>query len=133
MQINDGWPRRTIKTCPVANSRTLKRWSAMLRSALRQAIVMLMLTTPALAASPAEQRGKTYALTNCARCHSIDRVTNSPLKIAPPFRTLHLRYPVETLGEALAEGIETGHPTMPAFQLDPDQINDLLSYLRSLE
>ena len=68
----------------------------MLRSALRQAIVTLMLTTPALAASPAEQRGKTYALTNCARCHSIDRVTNSPLKIAPPFRTLHLRYPVET-------------------------------------
>ncbi len=105
----------------------------MLRSTLRQAIVTLMLTTPALAASPAEQRGKTYALTNCARCHSIDRVTNSPLKIAPPFRTLHLRYPVETLGEALAEGIETGHPTMPAFQLDPDQINDLLSYLKSLE
>ena len=105
----------------------------MLRSALRQAIVTLMLTTPAWAASPAEQRGKTYALTNCARCHSIDRVTNSPLKIAPPFRTLHLRYPVETLGEALAEGIETGLPTMPAFQLDPDQINDLLSYLKSLE
>jgi cytochrome c len=105
----------------------------MLRSALRQAIVTLMLTTPALAASPAEQRGKTYALTNCARCHSVDRVTNSPLKIAPPFRTLHLRYPVETLGEALAEGIETGHPTMPSFQLDPDQINDLLSYLKSLE
>ena len=105
----------------------------MLRSALRQAIVTLMLTTPALAASPAEQRGKTYALTNSARCHSIDRVTNSPLKIGPPFRTLHLRYPVETLGQALAEGIETGHPTMPAFQLDPDQINDLLSYLKSLE
>ena len=105
----------------------------MLRSTLRQAIVTLMLTTPVLAASPAEQRGKTYELTNCARCHSIDRVTNSPLKIAPPFRTLHLRYPVETLGEALAEGIETGHPTMPAFQLDPDQINDLLSYLKSLE
>ena len=105
----------------------------MLRFSLRQAIVTLMLTTTALAASPAEQRGKTYALTNCARCHSIDRVTNSPLKIAPPFRTLHLRYPVETLGEALAEGIETGHSTMPAFQLDPDQINDLLSYLKSLE
>src|SRR5882724_3159719 len=115
------------------HSRTLKKRSAMLRSALHQAIVTLMLTTPVLAASPAEQRGKTYALTNCARCHSIDRVTNSPLKIAPPFRTLHLRYPVETLGEALAEGIETGHPTMPAFQLDPDQINDLLSYLKSLE
>jgi cytochrome c len=105
----------------------------MLRSALHQTLATLILMTPALAASPAEQRGKTFALNNCARCHSIDRVSQSPLKIAPPFRTLHLRYPVETLSGALAEGIETGHPTMPAFQLDPDQINDLLSYLKTLE
>jgi cytochrome c len=105
----------------------------MLRLALRQPLVTLILITPALAISPAEQRGRTFALNNCARCHSIDRVTRSPLKIAPPFRTLHLRYPVETLGEALAEGIVTGHPTMPEFQLDPDQIHDLLSYLKTLE
>ena len=105
----------------------------MLRSVLRQTFVTVMLMTPALAASPADQRGKTYALTNCARCHSIDRVTESPLKIAPPFRTLHKRYPIESLGEALAEGIETGHPTMPAFQLQPDQIHDLLSFLKTLE
>ena len=105
----------------------------MLRFTLRQTLMTLMLMTPVLAASPAEQRGKTFALNKCARCHSIDRVTRSPLKIAPPFRTLHLRYPVETLAEALAEGIYTGHPSMPAFELDPDQINDLLSYLKSLE
>jgi mono/diheme cytochrome c family protein len=105
----------------------------MLRYFLRQTLVTLMLLTPALAASPAEQRGKTFALTNCARCHSIDRVTQSPLKIAPPFRSLHNRYPVETLAEALAEGINTGHPTMPEFQLEPDQIHDLLSYMKSLE
>jgi cytochrome c len=105
----------------------------MLQFALRQTLATLLAITPALAASPAEQRGKTFALTNCARCHSIDRVTQSPLKIAPPFRTLHNRYPVETLAEALAEGIQTGHPTMPEFQLDPDQIHDLLSYLKTLE
>ena len=105
----------------------------MLRLALRQPLIMMMLITPALAVSPAEQRGKTFALNNCGRCHSIDRVTQSPLKIAPPFRTLHLRYPVEALGEALAEGIVTGHPSMPEFQLDPDQIHDLLSYLKTLE
>jgi cytochrome c len=105
----------------------------MLRFTLRQALLTLTMIVPALATSPAEQSGKTFALTNCARCHSIDRVTQSPLKIAPPFRTLHNRYPVETLAEALAEGIQTGHPTMPEFQLDPDQIHDLLSYLRTLE
>ncbi len=106
----------------------------MLRFAfLRQTLVILMLTAPALAASPAEQRGKTFALINCARCHSIDRATPSPLKIAPPFRTLHKRYPIETLAEALAEGIVTGHPTMPEFRLEPDQIHDLLSFLKTLE
>jgi mono/diheme cytochrome c family protein len=105
----------------------------MLRFALRQAFLTLMLTAAALAASPAEQRGKTFALTNCARCHSIDRITPSPLKIAPPFRTLHKRYPIETLAEALAEGIVTGHPTMPEFRLEPDQIHDLLTFLKTLE
>ena len=60
-------------------------------------------------------------------------MTPSPLKIAPPFRDLHNKYPIETLQEALAEGISTGHPTMPEFRLEPDQINDVLSYLKSLE
>jgi len=89
--------------------------------------------TPAAAASPQQQRGKIFAMNNCAKCHSIDKVSPSPLKIAPPFRTLHKRYPVEALGEALAEGIQTGHPTMPEFQLEPDQIGDLLAYLKTLE
>jgi len=110
----------------------------MLRPTLHQTLIALSLvapalSTPTLAASPSEARGKTFALNNCARCHSVDRVTQSPLRIAPPFRTLHERYPVETLAEALAEGIQTGHPTMPQFQLDPDQIHDLLSYLKTLE
>ena len=89
---------------------------------------VLFMLTSALAASPSEERGKTFALNNCARCHSIDKVSQSPLKIAPPFRNLHKRYPIETLAELLAEGIQTGHPTMPEFRLDPDQIHDLLSY-----
>jgi hypothetical protein len=55
------------------------------------------------------------------------------LKIAPPFRELHKRYPIESLAEAFAEGISTGHPTMPEFQLPPDQINDLLSFMRTLQ
>ena len=31
------------------------------------------------------------------------------------------------------EGITTGHPSMPQFQLDPAQINDLLAYLNSIQ
>ena len=93
----------------------------------------LITLTPAMAASPQQQRGKVFALNNCAKCHAIDKVSPSPLKIAPPFRTLHKRYPVESLAEALAEGIQTGHPTMPEFQLGPDQIGDLLAYMKTLE
>jgi mono/diheme cytochrome c family protein len=105
----------------------------MLRVSLWQALIALTLMTPVLAASTAEQRGRAYARSHCARCHAIDRTGQSPFSPAPPFRTLHQRYPIETLGEALAEGINTGHPAMPEFRLDPDEIHDLLSYLKTLE
>ncbi len=82
---------------------------------------------------PAVQRGMVLANTQCARCHSIDKVGPSPLAIAPPFRDLHKRYQVENLEEALAEGIMTGHPTMPEFRFEPDQIANLIAFLKSLE
>jgi len=66
--------------------------------------------------SPAAQRGFIILKTNCSRCHAIGKIGESPLKIAPPFRTLHERYPVEDLEKPLAEGIITGHPTMPEFR-----------------
>jgi len=79
------------------------------------------------------QRGLAFARANCARCHSVDKTGESPLPAAPPFRILHQRYPVETLEEALGEGIVTGHPDMPEFRLNPDQIGDLIAFLKSLE
>jgi mono/diheme cytochrome c family protein len=86
---------------------------------------------PASAASIVQ--GRRLAQVYCAKCHAIDKVSPSPLTIAPPFRTLHQRYPIESLQEALAEGILTGHPTMPEFRFDPDQISDFLTFLKSLE
>jgi cytochrome c len=68
------------------------------------------------------------------RTLSLDRQgLAKPAQDRAPFRTPHKGYPIETVGEALAEGIATGHPAMPAFQLDPDQIGDLLAYLKTLE
>jgi cytochrome c len=78
-------------------------------------------------------RGKAYAQTHCARCHAIGMTGESPFKPAPPFRTLHERYPVEKLEEALAEGIVAGHPAMPEFRLDPRQIDEFVAFLKSLE
>jgi mono/diheme cytochrome c family protein len=87
----------------------------------------------AQALSPPERRGLTFVQVHCGQCHAIGRVGDSPLRVAPPFRDLHRNYPVESLEEALAEGITTGHPSMPEFQLDPGQIRDVISYLKSLE
>jgi mono/diheme cytochrome c family protein len=105
------------------------------RSAVITGILGLLVATfgtdPSRASSPVQ--GKRLALTYCAKCHSIDKVTPSPLKIAPPFRTLHERYPLETLQEALAEGIITGHPAMPEFRFDADQVGDFIAYLKTLE
>lgn len=94
---------------------------------------ILLMTQAALAITPAEQRGKIFVVANCSRCHAVDKVSPSSLTIAPPFRDLHKKYPIEQLQESLAEGIVTGHPTMPQFRLEPDQINDVLSYLKTLE
>lgn len=96
----------------------------------------LWLATIAAAAAqtpPDVQRGRVFVKTHCAQCHSIDKVGPSPLSIAPPLRDLHRRYPVENLEEAFAEGISTGHPSMPQFRLDPYEIHDLIAFLKSLE
>jgi len=90
-------------------------------------------SVPAVADNESVRRGKAFAQANCARCHSIDRTTRSPRTAAPPFRTLHKRYPVETLEDALGEGMSTGHLRMPEFRLDPGQVGDFISFLKSLE
>jgi mono/diheme cytochrome c family protein len=79
------------------------------------------------------QRGRALAEKHCAMCHAIERQGESPLRIAPPFRSLHFRYPVDSLQEALAEGIMTGHPQMPMFRFSPRDVGDLIAYLKTLE
>jgi len=95
--------------------------------------ILLHVGESALAQSPAVQRGLTFVGVHCAQCHAIDKVSDSPLTIAPPFRTLHLEFPIESLRRRLAEGIVADHPTMPQFRLDPDQIADVMAYLQTFE
>ena len=95
--------------------------------------LMVMIGVSVAQTPPDVQRGRVLANTYCAGCHSILKVGPSPLSIAPPFRDLHKFYPVDTLEEALVEGIVTGHPSMPEFSFDPDQAGNLIAYLKSLE
>ena len=100
-----------------------------LRPALLGVLLLCFWSTLGAAQQGRVQRGRVFAQTNCAMCHAVGRIGDSPLAIAPPFRTLHTRYRVDDLAEALAEGIVTGHPSMPQFQLDAaaDRRSDRLS------
>jgi cytochrome c len=105
-----------------------------MKKLLLAAIISAFLAPHAGQADQAEvRRGAVFVENHCARCHATGTASESPLANAPPFRTLHRRYPIESLEEALGEGIRTGHRTMPEFQLDQKQILDLIVYLRSLE
>ncbi len=77
--------------------------------------------------------GRALAAANCSSCHAIDRSGDSPAPEAPPFRTLSRNYRVDSLAEALAEGISVGHPAMPEFQFAPDDVSDLVGYLQSIQ
>jgi len=106
---------------------------AKLLSVVGVVLALLCETAGAQGRSPAEQRGLDFVRVNCAQCHAIDKVSPSPLAIAPPFRIIHTKYPIVYLEEAFAEGIVTSHPTMPQFRLDPGQIADVIAYFKTLE
>ena len=88
---------------------------------------------PGFAQSSPSARGEAIAHKHCARCHAIGETDASPMGLAPPFRDLHKRYPLETLEEALAEGIVVGHPAMPRFTFEPREINALLTFIAGLK
>lgn len=77
-------------------------------------------------------RGAVMVQQKCASCHAIDQTSDSPMPDAPPFRTMGVQYPVRDLQEAFAEGLVTTHPAMPAFELAPTEIADLIAYLESV-
>lgn len=78
-------------------------------------------------------RGQAIAETNCGSCHAVGTSGESPAPEAPPFRTLSRNYRVDTLEEALAEGISVGHPAMPQFAFEPEDVDALVAYLQSIQ
>lgn len=96
---------------------------------------VLLLAVPGAGAATADDldRGRAILEENCSRCHATGTEGNSPLPAAPAFRQLGENYPVADLAEALAEGIVTGHPAMPEFTFEPDEIDAIIAYLQSLQ
>lgn len=77
-------------------------------------------------------RGAVIARAQCGGCHATGRLDDSPVRRAPPFRSLAERYPPSALEEALAEGVMTAHPAMPEFVFEADEVRDLVAYLETL-
>jgi mono/diheme cytochrome c family protein len=100
--------------------------------------VVVALAAAAFGARPASAqdenaaRGQKIAQEKCARCHAIGRSDTSPDPKAPPFRRIGKGYPLEHLGEALAEGIVTGDNAMPEFKFNPRDIDAILDYMAEL-
>ena len=79
------------------------------------------------------KQGQTLVAKDCGRCHGIGRTDASRHPQAPLFRTLSKRYPIESLEEALGEGIISGHPDMPEFTFESDDVGAIIAYLKSIQ
>ena len=79
------------------------------------------------------KHGEELLVKNCASCHAVGRNGESSNKLAPPFRTLGQRYPIESLEESLGEGIMSGHPDMPEFKFDARDVDAIIVYLKSIQ
>jgi mono/diheme cytochrome c family protein len=79
------------------------------------------------------KRGEELLARDCSRCHAVGPTGASPRPDAPAFRTLATRYPIESLEEALGEGIMSGHPDMPEFKYDADDVGAIIDYLKSIQ
>jgi mono/diheme cytochrome c family protein len=96
------------------------------------AAALLLAVTQAAAAQDVK-RGEELLTRDCGSCHAVGKTGDSPHKEAPAFRTLGQRYPVESLEEALGEGIMSGHPDMPEFKFDADDVGAIIAFLKSIQ
>ena len=96
------WPRRgaphnNSREAPKPANTIMQRLAPYRGIAITFGALLLWSADAAAEPSPAERRGLRFVRLNCARCHAVDKVSPSPLANAPPFRTLHLKYPVSDL------------------------------------
>ena len=104
-----------------------------LRSILVIVCGVIAHATTACAADRSE-RGRAIARAHCSPCHAIGRRDPSPTRVNEntAFRDLYRRYPIAMLLGALKTGTIEGHDEMPAFDLPPIAMTDLLAYIDSL-
>ena len=77
-------------------------------------------------------KGKTLLQTNCGRCHAVGAVGSSPLRQAPPMRTIYARFAPRELQAELREGMVSKHRAMPQIDFSDEDVDAILAYLYAL-
>ncbi len=93
----------------------------------------MLLVVPVAAAQEADvDAGAAYAGEICAPCHAVlANEQHSPLPQAPTFQSV-----ADTPGMtelALSVWLQSSHPTMPNIILKPDDMRNVVAYIRSLK
>ena len=79
------------------------------------------------------RRVKKLVEANCSRCHAIGVHGRQPACQGAALPRSGEALSPESLGEALVEGIVTGHNEMPEFVFEADQATEIIAYLDSLK
>jgi mono/diheme cytochrome c family protein len=103
-----------------------------MKHGLTLAAALLALSSEALAQEADIEAGAAYAKTVCAACHAVlPNEQVSPLPQAPTFQSV-----ADTPGMtemALTVWLQSSHPTMPNIVLAPDDMRNVVAYIRSLD
>lgn len=78
-------------------------------------------------------RGEAIAEGACASCHAIGVTGSSLHPGAPPFRVLGQSISIDSLRTRFAEGFIADHPDMPEWQLEQNDIDGLIAYMKSVQ
>jgi mono/diheme cytochrome c family protein len=106
----------------------------MIKSLAAGALMIVLSTLVGTAADlPVIEQGKSIVTHNCSRCHAIGPRGASRDPRALPLHNLATRYPIESLEEALAEGIVAGHSSMPELTFSSTDVGAIIAYLRTIQ
>ena len=118
----------------------MKRWRQWQKTGLALiggCAVLALSGVPGDAANGAKkgrmQRGEALLTQHCGKCHAVGKTGTSGHHLAPEFRILGQRYTIDSLEEALGEGLISGHPDMPEFTFPPSDVGAIIGYLKSIQ
>jgi cytochrome c len=108
------------------------RFAPQARLLIAGLLVCLSTVSNATTTSQLRSRGKALLQENCGRCHAIGAVGKSPLKEAPPMRTIYVRFSPLELQAELTEGMVSRHRAMPQIEFSDEDVDAILAYLYAL-